>query len=143
VEIFWVFLLKLGSMVSRYELGRLVASEIHRDYIQILEKKQWIGFLEKFDGFCEGVSLEFAHSFDGEIATIGNLTIRLTEDSIAHVTGLPQIGERYFKTKHCKDKSWVPFISRSRVAVVNWKKGIPRSWLAHPWDELAYLIHKL
>jgi hypothetical protein len=25
---------------------------------------------------------------------------------------------------------------------VNWKKGIPRSWLVHPWDELAYLIQK-
>jgi hypothetical protein len=36
----------------------------------------------------------------------------------------------------------VPFISRSRVSSVNWKKGIPRSWLVHPWDELAYLIQK-
>ena len=129
-------------MVSRYEPGGLVVSEIHRDCIPILEQKQWIGFFEIFDGFCEGVALEFAHSFDGKRATIGNLTIRITEDSIAHVTGLPQIGERYSKTKHFKDKSWAPFISRSRVESVNWKKGIPRSWLIHPWDELAYLIHK-
>jgi hypothetical protein len=129
-------------MVSRYEPGRLVASEIHRDCMQILEQKQWLSFFEKFDGFCEGIALEFAHSFDGERATVGNLTIRITEDSLAFVTGLPQIGERYFKTKHFKDKSWVPFISRSRVAAVNWKKGIPRSWLVHPWDELAYLIQK-
>jgi hypothetical protein len=28
------------------------------------------------------------------------------------------------------------------VAAVNWKKGIPRSWLIHPWDELAYLTQK-
>jgi hypothetical protein len=98
-------ILKLGNMVSRYETGRLVTSEIHRDCIQILEQKQWIGFFEKFDGSCEGVALEFAHSFDGERATVGNLTIRITGDSIAHVTGLPQIGERYFKTKHFKDKS--------------------------------------
>jgi hypothetical protein len=107
-----------------------------------LEQKKYIGFFEKFDGFCEGVALEFAHSFDGERATVGNLTIRITEDSIALVTGLPQIGERYFKTKHFKDKSWVPFISRSRVVAVNWKKGIPRSWLVLPCDELAYLIQK-
>jgi hypothetical protein len=129
-------------MVSRYEPGKLVTSEIHRDCIQILEQKQWIGFFEKFDGSCEEVALEFAHSFDGERATVGNLTIRISEDIIAHVTGLPQIGERYFKTKHFKDKSWASFISRSRVAAVNWKKGIPRSWLIHPWDELAYLIQK-
>jgi hypothetical protein len=129
-------------MVSRYEPGRLVASEIHRDCMQILEQKQWLSFFEKFDGFCEEIALEFAQSFDGERATVGNLTIRITGDSLAFFTGLPHIGERYFKTKHFKDKSWVPFISRSRVAVVNWKKGIARSWLVHPWDELAYLIQK-
>jgi hypothetical protein len=129
-------------MVSRYEPGRFVASEIHKDCMQILEQKQWLSFFEKFEGFCEGIALDFAYSFDGEKATVGNFILRITEDSLAVVTGLPQIGERYFKTKHFKDKSWVPFISRSRVASVNWKKGIPRSWLVHPWDELAYLIQK-
>ena len=106
-------------MVSRYEIEKLDTSEIHKDCIQILEQKQWIVFFEKFDGSCEEVALEFAHSFDGERDTVGNLTIRISEDIIAHVTGLPQIGERYFKTKHFKDKSWASFISRSRVAAVN------------------------
>jgi hypothetical protein len=129
-------------MGSRYEPGRFVASEIHKDCIQILEKKQWLSFFEKFEGFCEGIALDFAYSFDGEKATIGNFTLRVTEDSLALIIGLPQTEEKYFKTKHFKDKSWVPFISRSRAASVNWKKGIPRSWLVHPWDELAYLIQK-
>ena len=127
-------------MVSMYEPEKFDPSDIHKDCIQILEQKQWISFCEKFDGYYEEVALEFAHSFDGERATIGNLTIRISKDIIAHVTGLRQIGKRYFKTKHFKDKSWASFISRSRVVAVNWKKGIPRSWLIHPWDELAYLI---
>ena len=75
-------------------------------------------------------------------ATVGNITIRISEDVIAQITGLPQIGERYFKTKHFKDKSWATFVSKSMIVEVNWKKGIPRSWLIHPWDELTYLIHK-
>jgi hypothetical protein len=129
-------------MVSRYEPGKFVVSEIHKDCMQILEQKQWLSFFEKFEGFCEGIALDFAYSFDGEKATVGNFTLRVTEDSLALIIGLPQTGEKYFKTKHFKDKSWVPFISRSRVASVNWKKGIPRSWLVHPWDELAYLIQK-
>jgi hypothetical protein len=129
-------------MVSRYEPGKFVVSEIHKDCMKILEQKQWLSFFEKFEGFCEGIALDFAYSFDGEKATVGNFTLRVTEDSLALIIGLPQTGEKYFKTKHFKDKSWVPFISRSRVASVNWKKGIPRSWLVHPWDELAYLIQK-
>jgi hypothetical protein len=44
-------------MVSRYEPGRFVTSKIHRDCIQILEQKQWIGFFEKFDGLCEEFAL--------------------------------------------------------------------------------------
>jgi hypothetical protein len=86
-------------------LGGFVASEIHRDCMQKLEHKQWLSFLEKFEGFCERISLNFAYSFDGERATVGNFTLRITEDSIAFVTGLPQLGERYFKIKHFKDKS--------------------------------------
>jgi hypothetical protein len=88
------------------------------------------------------VALEFACSFNGERATVGNITIRIFEDVIVQITRLPQTGERYFKTKYFKDKSWAPFVSRSRIVAVNWKKGIPRSWLIHHWDELTYLIYK-
>ena len=69
-------------MVSRCEPGKLVTLEIHRDCIQILEQKQWIGFFEKFDGSCEEVALEFSHSFDGkgillETLPLGSLKISL------------------------------------------------------------------
>ena len=111
-------------MVSRYEPEKLDTSEVHKDCMQIIEQKQWIAFFEKFDGFCEEVALEFSHSFDGERDTIGNPTIRISEDIIAQVTGLPQIGEIYFKTKHFKDKSWASFVSRSRVETVNWKNDV-------------------
>jgi len=127
-------------MVSRYEPEKFDPSEIHKVCIQILEQNQWISFFEKFDGYYEKVALKFAYSFNGERATVGNITIRISKDVIAQITGLPQTRERYFKTKHFKDKSWAPFVSRSRVAVVNWKKGISRSWLIHLWDELTYLI---
>ena len=130
-------------MVSRYEPEKFDPSEIHKDYIQILEQNQWISFFEKFDGYCEKVALEFAYSFNGDMTTIDNITIRISENVIAQITGLPQTRERYFKTKHFKDKSWEPFVSRSRIAAVNWIKGIPRSWLIHPWNELTYLIQKI
>jgi hypothetical protein len=70
-------------MVSRYEPEKFDPSTSHKDCIQILEQKQWITFFEKFDGFYEKVALEFAHSFDGERATVGNLTMRISKDIIA------------------------------------------------------------
>ena len=129
-------------MISRFEPERFDSSTVQKYFLEILEKNQWISFFEKIDGYCEKVGLEFAYSFDGERDTIGNFTIRLSEDIAAKITGLPQQGERYFKTKQLKDNSWAPFISRSMTTSVDWKKGIPRIWLIHPWDEIAYIIHK-
>ena len=99
-------------------------------------------FFEKFDGHNDNDSLSFADSFDGERAIVGNLNFRLTEDILAQIIGLPQQGEIFFKTKQLKEKAWIPFLCRSREGSVNWKKGIPRSWLVHPWDEIVYVIQK-
>ena len=113
-----------------------------KNNLEIFERKQWIPFFEKFDGYNENVSLEFSYSFDGERATIGNFTFRLFEVILAQTIGLPQQGERFFKTKQFEEKAWVPFLCRSREGLVKWKKGVPRSWLIHPWDEVAYIIQK-
>ena len=72
--------------------------------MEIFERNQWIYFVEKIDGYCEKVGLEFGCSFDGERDTVGKFTIILFEDIIAQITGLPQQGEMYFKTKQFNDK---------------------------------------
>jgi len=77
-------------MVSRIEPTKFDSTSIHKDCLELLEKHQWTSFLEKFDGFNEKVSMKFACSFDGERATMGNLTIRLYEHNIVQVIGLSQ-----------------------------------------------------
>ena len=70
-------------MVSRIELGKFDSSVIHEKCLEIFERKQWIPFFEKFDGYNEKVSMEFSHSFDGERAIIGNFTFRFFEYILA------------------------------------------------------------
>ena len=129
-------------MVSRLEPEKFDSTIIHEKCMENFEKKQWVIFFEKFDGHNDNVSLAFADSFDGERATVGNLNFRLSEDILAQIVGLPQQGERFFKTKQFKEKAWIPFLCRSREGAVNWKKGIPRSWLIHPSDEIVYIIQR-
>ena len=129
-------------MGSRIDPKKFNSSLIHEKCLEIFEKKQWVPFFEKFDGYNEKASWEFAHSFDGERATIGKFTFRLSEYILAQMIGLPQQGERFFKIKQFEEKAWVPFLCRSRESSVKWKKGVPRSWLIHPWDEVAYIIQK-
>ena len=84
---------------------------------------------------------QFAESFDGQKPQIGNLTLYILEDFISQVTGLPQIGKKWFKKQHIDEKAWNLYINKSRKAH-NWINGITRSLLKSPWDELAYLIQK-
>jgi len=118
------------------------SSQYHEDCISILREIQWLPFLEKFHGSNEEVTKQFAFTFNGEKALIGNFSFRVSEDTIAQSIGISPEGEKYFKTKQFKEKSWTQFMSRSRVSSVNWKKGVPRSWLMHPWDEMVYILQK-
>ena len=129
-------------MGSRIEPEKFNSFVIHEKCLEIFEKKQWVPFFDKFDGCNEKASWEFAHSFDGERATIGNFTFRLSKDILAQIIVLPQQGERFFKTKQFEEKAWVPFLCRSRAGSMKWKKGVPRSSLIHPWDEVAYIFQK-
>ena len=129
-------------MSSRLEPAKFNPTDIHENCMEIFENKQWVTFFEKFDGNNEHVSLDFAETFDGEGVIVGNLHFRLSEGILAQIIGLSHQGEIFFKTKKFKEKAWIPFLCRSRAGSVNWKKGIPRSWLVHPWDEIVYVIQK-
>ena len=79
-------------MGSRIEPEKFNSSANHEKCLEIFEKKQWVPFFEKFDGYNEKARWEFAHSFDGERATIGKFTFRLSEYILAQMIGLPQQG---------------------------------------------------
>lgn len=129
-------------MENRIELEQFDPSKFHKDYIDIFREKQWLTFLENFNGHNELTAREFASSFTGERAIVGNLSFRVSEDTISQAIGISPEGEKYFKTKQFKEKTWTHFIPRTRVSSVDWKSGIPRSWLIHPWDEIVYVIQK-
>jgi len=129
-------------MTNRVEPSIFDSSQYHDDCISILKEKQWLPFLEKFCGSNEEVTKQFAFTFNGEKDLIGNFSFRVSEDTIAQSLGINPEGEKYFKTKQFKEKSWTQFMSRLRVSSVNWKKRVPRSWLMHPWDEMVYIIQK-
>ena len=129
-------------MTNRAELETFDRLKYHEDCIKILEEKHWLPFLQKFNGNSDEVTKQFAFSFNGEKALVGNVSFRISEDTIAQSLGISPEGEKYFKTKQFRENSCTQFLSRSRVSSVNWKKGVPRSWLVHPWDEMVYIIQK-
>ena len=87
------------------------------------------------------VTKQFAKSFDGKNAQVGNLFLFITKDFISQGTGLPQTKQEWFKNQHMDEKAWTLYINKSRKAC-NWVNGVARSWIKSPWDELAYVVHK-
>lgn len=115
------------TMTSRIEQEKFYTTRIQRDCLELLEINHWTSFLNKCSGNNEKSFMEFAASFDGEKTIVGNCTIRPSKNIMAQIIALPQEGERYFKTKKWKDKSWELFICRYRVLKINWKKVICKS----------------
>ena len=62
-----------------------------------LERNGWLVFIEKFEGFNLAVAQQFALTFDGCRAKIGNIQLVLNEDFLSSATGLPTEGQKWFK----------------------------------------------
>ena len=76
-------------MEVRFEPKCLIIGNTDSEGFSILQRESWISFFHKFSGFNLEVTKQFAETFDGETAQIGNLTLHLSEHLISQVTGLP------------------------------------------------------
>jgi hypothetical protein len=62
-----------------------------------LERNGWRVFVEKFEGFNLAVAQQFVLTFDGCRAKIGDVQLKLNEYFISSATGLPAVGQKWFK----------------------------------------------
>lgn len=85
-------------MANRAEPLQFDPSRYHKDCVDILRAEHWLSFLEKHSGYNKQTAKEFASSFNGERATVGNLSFRVSKDTIAQAIGISPKGEKYFKT---------------------------------------------
>jgi hypothetical protein len=103
-----------------------------------LEQFGWLSFIRKFDGFNMIVAREFALSFDGGRAKVGDLQLEITEQSISSATGLPVIGEKWSKNYRVKDVPWT-LLFRSRN-VKSCGRGLPAKMLKPRWYDLLMIL---
>ena len=66
----------------------------HPQVLEIFMRHQWMGFLEKFEGYDDKVAQEFSHSLTSHSRIHANvivrgLTIDLTPELVSRVTTLP------------------------------------------------------
>jgi hypothetical protein len=62
-----------------------------------LEANGWLTFVQKFEGFNLFVAQQFALTFDGCRAKVGDIQLEINEGFISSTTGLPATGQCWFK----------------------------------------------
>jgi hypothetical protein len=97
-----------------------------------LEEFGWLSFIRKFDSFNIPVAQQFALSFDGCRAKIGDLHLEVTKHSLSLVTGLPVKGEKWSKSFKVNDVPWTVTVSCNR--------GLPASMLKPLWHNLLMIL---
>jgi hypothetical protein len=61
--------------------------------ISDLEDSGWLPFIQKFEGFNLCVVRQFALTFDGYRAKVGDVQLEIDEQFISLATGLPATGQ--------------------------------------------------
>jgi hypothetical protein len=103
-----------------------------------LKEFGWLSFIRKFDGFNISVARQFALSFDGCRAKIGDLHLEVTEHSLSLATSLPVKGEKWSKSFKVNDVPWT-LLFRSRT-VRSCNRGLPASMLKPRWHSLLMIL---
>jgi hypothetical protein len=103
-----------------------------------LERNGWRVFVEKFEGFNLAVAQQFALTFDGCRAKIGDIQLELNEDFIKSATGLPAMGQKWFKKSKVEEVPWSLLFTSRKITRCN--KGMPVTALKPRWHDLLAIV---
>lgn len=131
------------ASASRSRSGKLLRREpnspvdfmMSPECMETFKKAGWLGYLQCLRGYHSEIALAFARSFDGHEATIGIVTLFVSEVSIAEL-GRLQLGGKRFTKKHKIDEQAANKFLRSEFHNPDWSHGIDTRCLKKeylPW----------
>lgn len=108
----------------------------------IFKADRWYDYCRALSGHHPTVTRTFAKGFDGEKVRFKTMVLRVTEDSIAKVTGLPTEDEKWFKRTTLKPFDFNHLLV-SDHRDPDWRKGIPCIWVKQEFRDLIYFNSKI
>jgi hypothetical protein len=103
-----------------------------------LEEFGWLSFIQKFDGFNPCVARQFALTFDGYRAKVGDVQLEIDKQFLSLATVLHATGQRWSKNCKVEEVPWT-FLFQSRK-VSSCDKGLPANMLKQRWHDLLMII---
>jgi hypothetical protein len=103
-----------------------------------LEEFGWLPFIQKFDGFNPCVAWQFALTFDGFRAKVGDVQLEIDEQFLSLATGLPATGQRWSKNCKVEEVLWTLLFQSRKVSSCD--KGFPANMLKQCWHDLRMIV---
>ena len=103
-----------------------------------LEKFRWLPFIRKFDGYNLSVARQFALSFDGCRAKVGDVQLEINEQFLNSATSLPVTGQKWSKNYKVDNVPWTLLFQSRKVNSCD--KGLPVKMLKLHWHDLLMVI---
>jgi hypothetical protein len=103
-----------------------------------LQDNGWLMFVQRFEGFNLFVAQQFALTFDGCRAKIGDIQLEFSEELIVSATGLATMGQRWFKKSKVEEVPW-PLLFLSQK-VTSCDRGMPISTIKPRWHDLLMVV---
>jgi hypothetical protein len=103
-----------------------------------LERNGWHVFVEKFEGFNLKVSQEFTLTFNSCREKIGDIELDLNEYFISQATGLPAVGQKWFKYSKVEEVPWSLLFTSRRITSCN--RGMHVLALKPRWHDLLAIV---
>jgi len=127
------------GMISRTEPDDCIQVDASASLQLKLQQIGWLMFVKKFHGHNLEMSRQFASTFDGRKAVIGDFELIIDQQALAEATGLPNAGEQWFKGKYDKENfHWNHFFSRNSPK--EFGKGLPVGLLKKRYYEFMLVI---
>jgi hypothetical protein len=124
--------------VVRFEPNGKQALLMFDNARQDLADSGWLTFVERFDGFNLCVARQFAMTFDGCRAKVGDIQLEIDEQFISLATSLPVTGQRWSKNCKVKEVPWTLLFQSRKITSCD--KGMPVTMLKQRWHDLFMII---
>lgn len=125
--------------VLRSELEGIGYLETHPEVAEFFKRTGVFSYYEKLDTFHQQIVEAFAVTFDGRSAKIGKEEFIDDEAAIHECTGLPRIGECWFKTTTPSNIEFRSYLLPVHSDII-WKKIVSMSFLKPEWQALLKTI---
>jgi hypothetical protein len=126
------------SPVVRIEPNGIQTLLSYDDAREDFERNGWYVFIRKFQGFNLRVAQEFSLSFDGCRENVGDVQLKVTEKFLIQATGLPTIGQKWFKNAKVEEAPWTLLFKSWKIT--RYDRGMPISFLKSRWHDLLAVV---